>query len=176
MIGAGIFSAIAPAADAAERWILVSLVMAAAVAACNALASAQLAALYPEAGGTYVYGRERLGHVWGFLAGWGFIIGKVASCAAMALTFGYYVAPDYARALAGGAVVAFTLVNALGVERTAGAIRLLVIAVVACLAIPVASAAGVEHFDATRTFPDGSPPGGFAVIEGGALLFFAFAG
>ena len=47
--------------------------------------------LYPAAGGTYVYGRERLGHVWGYLAGWGFVIGKVASCAAMALTFGFYV-------------------------------------------------------------------------------------
>jgi len=88
MVGAGIFSAIAPAADVAKSWLLVSLAIAAGVAFCNALSSAQLAALFPAAGGTYVYGRERLGHFWGFLAGWGFVIGKVASCAAIALTFG----------------------------------------------------------------------------------------
>ncbi|MEJ7790643.1 MAG: amino acid permease [Gaiellaceae bacterium] len=62
--------------------------VAAVVAYANATSSAQLAALYPESGGTYVYGRERLGRFWGFLAGSGFVVGKTASCAAMALTFG----------------------------------------------------------------------------------------
>ena len=60
------------------------------IAYCNAVASAQLAAQYPTSGGTYVYGRERLGEWWGFLAGWGFVVGKTASCAAMALTFASY--------------------------------------------------------------------------------------
>ena len=114
MIGAGIFSAIAPAAGAADSWLLVSLMIAAAVAFCNALSSAQLAAIYPAAGGTYVYGRERLGHVWGYLAGWGFVIGKVASCAAMALTFGFYVNEDFARVLAVAAVAALTAVECAG--------------------------------------------------------------
>ena len=67
--------------------LLIGLLIAAFVAYCNATSSAELAALYPESGGTYVYGRKRLGHLWGFLAGWGFVVGKLASCAAMALTF-----------------------------------------------------------------------------------------
>jgi APA family basic amino acid/polyamine antiporter len=46
------------------------------VAYCNATSSAQLAAQYPTSGGTYVYGRERLGEWYGFIAGWGFLIGK----------------------------------------------------------------------------------------------------
>ncbi len=33
----------------------------------------------------HVYGRERLGEFWGYLAGWAFVVGKTASCAAMAL-------------------------------------------------------------------------------------------
>ncbi|MGN6800119.1 MAG: amino acid permease, partial [Gaiellaceae bacterium] len=90
MIGAGVFSAFAPAAAAAGSGLLVGLALAAGVAYCNAVASAQLAAQYPASGGTYVYGRERLGEWWGFLAGWGFVIGKTASCAAMALTFAVY--------------------------------------------------------------------------------------
>ena len=90
MIGAGVFSAFAPAAQAAGSALLIGLALAAAVAYCNAVASAQLAAQYPTSGGTYVYGRERLGEWWGFTAGWGFVVGKTASCAAMALTFASY--------------------------------------------------------------------------------------
>src|SRR3954471_8060598 len=93
MIGAGVFAAFAPAARAAGAGLLVGLAVAAACAYCNATSSAQLAAHYPTSGGTYVYGRERLGEWWGFLAGWGFVVGKTASCAAMALTFAAYAAP-----------------------------------------------------------------------------------
>ena len=94
MIGAGVFAAFGPAARAAGAGLLFSLGLAAVVAYANATSSAQLAALYPESGGTYVYGRERLGPIWGFLAGWGFVTGKTASCSAMALTFGAYAAPS----------------------------------------------------------------------------------
>jgi APA family basic amino acid/polyamine antiporter len=57
---------------------LIGLVIAAFVAYCNATTSAELAALYPESGGTDVYGRKRLGPFWGFLAGASFVIGKLA--------------------------------------------------------------------------------------------------
>jgi APA family basic amino acid/polyamine antiporter len=93
MIGAGVFAAFAPAARATGTGLLVGLVIAAVIAYCNAVASAQLAAVYPTSGGTYIYGRERLGHWWGFAAGWGFVVGKTASCAAMALTFASYAGP-----------------------------------------------------------------------------------
>lgn len=84
MLGAGVFSAFGPAAAAAGRGLLVALAAAATVAYCNALSSAQLAAQYPTSGGTYVYGRMQIGPWWGFAAGWSFLIGKTASCAAMA--------------------------------------------------------------------------------------------
>jgi APA family basic amino acid/polyamine antiporter len=100
MIGAGIFAAFAPAARAAGTGLLIGLGLAAVVAYCNAMNSAALAARYPESGGSYVYGRRRLGSVWGFLAGWGFVIGKTASCAAMALTFATYAVPGYEPAAA----------------------------------------------------------------------------
>src|ERR1700761_9751129 len=93
MMGAGVFAAFGPAARAAGTGLLIGWAIAAAIAYCNATASAQLAAVYPTSGGTYIYGRERLGEWWGFLAGWGFVVGKTASCAAMAITFGAYVVP-----------------------------------------------------------------------------------
>src|SRR4051812_26313037 len=122
MIGAGVFSAFGPAAAAAGSGLLAGLALAAGVAYCNAVASAQLAAQYPTSGGTYVYGRERLGAWWGFLAGWGFVVGKTASCAAMALTFAAYAVPGSAwaqRLTALAAVIALTAANLRGIPRTA---------------------------------------------------------
>ncbi|WP_138905802.1 amino acid permease, partial [Streptomyces albidochromogenes] len=135
MIGAGIFVALAPAARAAGSGplLLVGLALAAVVAYCNATASARLAALYPASGGTYVYGRERLGPFWGYLAGWGFVVGKTASCAAMALTVGAYLWPEQAHAVAVGAVVLLTAVNYAGVQKSAWLTRAIVAVVLVVL-------------------------------------------
>src|SRR4029450_2728217 len=112
MLGAGVFAAFSPAAGVAGAGLLIGLAVAALVADCNAIASAQLAAEYPTSGGTYIYGRERLGPWWGFIAGWGFVIGKIASCAAMALTFAAYVAPPaWERPLGVAAVIILAALN-----------------------------------------------------------------
>src|SRR3954454_15069500 len=126
MLGAGVFAAFSPAADAAGAGLLLGLAIAAVVAYCNATSSARLAALYPVSGGTYVYGRERLGDFWGHLAGWGFVVGKTASCAAMALTVGYYVAPDLVRPVAVTAVAGVTALNYFGVHKSALPTRVIV--------------------------------------------------
>ena len=123
MIGAGVFVAFAPAAARAGSWVWASLAVAAVVAVCNALSSARLAAQFPAAGGTYVYGRELLGPLPGFLAGWGFVVGKTASCAAMALTVGLYLWPEQSSVVAAVAVLALTVLSVLGVQRTATASR-----------------------------------------------------
>ena len=122
MMGAGVFAAFGPAARAAGAGLLVGLAIAAAIAYCNATASAQLAAVYPTSGGTYIYGRERLGPWWGFAAGWGFVVGKTASCAAMALTIGTYALPGpwwAQRLVAVVAVIGLTALNYRGITKTA---------------------------------------------------------
>src|SRR3954471_12345692 len=129
MMGAGVFAVWAPAAGAAGVGLLIGLLLAALVAHCNATASAQLAAVYPVSGGTYVYGRERLGQWWGFLAGWAFVVGKTASCAAMALTFASYAVDGSRwaqRLVAVVAVAAIAALNYRGVTRTAQLTRILV--------------------------------------------------
>jgi basic amino acid/polyamine antiporter, APA family len=126
MLGAGVFATFAPAAAVAGAGLLLALAIAAIVAYCNAIASAQLAARYPESGGTYRYGRHRLGPAWGFLAGWGFVIGKTASCAAMALTFGAYAWPSNSTAPAVAVVAVLTVVNCLGITKTARLTRILI--------------------------------------------------
>lgn len=178
MIGAGVFTALGPAAAAAGGGgggLLIGLAVAAVVAYCNATSSARLAARYPQSGGTYVYGRERLGEFWGHLAGWSFVTGKTASCAAMALTVGVYVWPDGARLVAVAAVVALTAVNYAGIRKSALLTRLIVAVVLAVLAVVVVIALGFGDADAARLIvPDGVTAGG--VLQAAGLLFFAFAG
>ena len=178
MIGAGVFAAFTPAAQAAGSGLLVGLVLAAAVAFCNATASAQLAAEYPTSGGTYVYGRERLGPWPGFLAGWGFVIGKTASCAAMALTFAAYAAPTgWERPVGIAAVVLLAAVNYRGVTRTAGLTRIIVAAVLVVLAVVVAACWIPGAAEPSRLFDGGVlAHGWYGILQSAGLLFFAFAG
>ncbi|WP_412077107.1 APC family permease [Streptomyces xanthophaeus] len=174
MVGAGIFAALAPAARAAGGALLAALALAALMAYCNAHSSARLAARYPSSGGTYVYGRERLGPFWGYLAGWGFVIGKTASCAAMALTVGAYVWPGQQHAVAVAAVVALTAANYGGVQKSARIARLIVAAVLAVLAAVVVVCLGSGAADAGRLA--GADWDAFGLLQGAGLLFFAFAG
>ena len=179
MIGAGVFSAFAPAAAAAGSGLLVGLLLAAVVAYCNAVASAQLAAQYPTSGGTYVYGRERLGEWWGFLAGFGFVVGKTASCAAMAITFGAYVVPgsEWGRRVAAlGAVAVLTGANLRGISRTARLARVLVATSLLALAIVVAAIAFGGETSSSHVGSVFAHGGVYGVLQAGGLLFFAFAG
>ncbi|MEH1125704.1 APC family permease [Micromonospora sp. CPCC 206061] len=176
MLGAGVFVVFAPAAaEAGGRGLLIALLLAGFVAFCNANSSARLAALYPESGGTYVYGRERLGDFAGFLAGWGFVAGKTASCAAMALTIGAYLWPAHARPIAVAAVVALTAVNLGGIRKTARATRWLVAATLAVLGTVAVVGLAAGHPTLSH-LSDSSGTGIRGTLAAAGLLFFAFAG
>ncbi|WP_100448605.1 APC family permease [Glycomyces xiaoerkulensis] len=173
MLGAGVFSVWGPAAAAAGSGpaLLTALAIAGVIAYCNARASARLAALHPQAGGTYVYGTRRLGPEAGFAAGWGFLIGKTASAAAMALTLGNYLLPDHPRVLGIAAVVAFCAINLLGVKKTAVASAVFATVTIAVLAAVVIAGAAVPV--AGRGVGDADPWG---VLTAAGFIFFAFAG
>lgn len=175
MIGAGIFAVIGPVVEVAGSGALLALLVAAGVAYCNAASSAQLAALYPESGGAYVYGQKRLGHFWGYLAGWGFVVGKMASCAAMALTFASYAASELMRPLAVGAVIALTAVNYFGVKKTALLTRAIVFLVLMALGAVIVAVLFGGQADVARLGLDGDWSF-YAVLQAAGLWFFAFAG
>ena len=177
MLGAGVFAAFSPAAGVAGAGLLIGLAVAALVAYCNATASAQLAAEYPTSGGTYIYGRERLGSWPGFIAGWGFVIGKTASCAAMALTFAAYAAPPaWERPVAVAAVIILATVNYYGITRTAALTKIIVAIVLATLALVVTASLSATHATASVRSWDLLAGGWYGILQSAGLLFFAFAG
>lgn len=177
MIGSGLFVAFGPAAGAAGTGLLAGLAIAGVIAYCNATSSAQLAAQYPRSGGTYVYGRERLGPWPGFLAGWAFVIGKTASCAAMALAFAAYTAPPgLERPIAAAAVIVLAAVNYRGITRTALLTRIIVGIVLAVVVVALWVLWAGYDGGASTGGAAGTPASVHGILQAAGILFFAFAG
>ncbi|WP_028649560.1 APC family permease [Nocardiopsis sp. CNT312] len=177
MLGAGVFAVFAPAVVGAGAWLPVAIVVAGAIAYCNAVSAARLAARHARSADAYVYGRERLGELWGYLAGWAFVVGKTASCAAMALTFAAYAVPGWERPVAAAAVAAVVVLDHWGVRRSTLAVKAVLVGVLAVLAAVVV-AMGFSGRLAAVTEVDGLGPwpGSFGLLGAAGVIFFAFAG
>jgi basic amino acid/polyamine antiporter, APA family len=177
IIGAGIFVVTGVAARAAGPAFVVGLLIAGVAATCNALSSAQLAAAYPQSGGTYEYGYQVLSPRLGFAAGWLFLVSKLAAGGTVALGFGAAVAalwPETPPRVAGvTAALVLTAGNYFGIKK-AGRLNTAVVGVsVSVLVLFVA--AGMPAFEASNLRPF-APAGIRGVLEAAALLFFAYTG
>ena len=170
MLGAGVFVVFGPAAKLAGSYLLLSIALAGIIASLNARSMRQLSKALPKAGGAYAFGREYLSNGWGFLAGMAFVIGKIGSVAAIALAAASYLYPTAKVEVAFAALAIMTLVNLLGINRTAlGAILLSIPTVVLLLLVGLTGLQPVAI--------DQQPPSILAgVLPAAALIFFAFAG
>ncbi len=170
MLGAGVFVVFAPASSLAGSFLLVAIFIAGAVAALNARSIRQLSKVLPKAGGAYAYGREYLSKSFGFIAGISFIFGKIGSVAAIALAAAAYIYPAAKTAVAISAVVIMTLINLLGVNRTALGALVLSLPTIGLLSL--VGVIGLQQgpgISATELSVSG-------VLSAAALVFFAFAG
>jgi APA family basic amino acid/polyamine antiporter len=176
MIGSGIFVAFSPAALVAQNAIFLSLFLASLVAFLNALTMSKLAVKYPLSGGTYVYGREILGPYWGYLAGSSFVVGKIASCTAMAYAVGTYLTPETPKITAIICIISVTVINILGIKKTALVSKIILMIVVISL---ITTATGLilnSSFVAPTILPMTKDIHWSSLLQGAAILFFAFAG
>ncbi|MDD2427338.1 MAG: amino acid permease [Eubacteriales bacterium] len=177
VIGAGIFVVSGVAAGIAGPAMLISLLIAGLAAAFNGLSSAQLAAGFPAAGGTYEYAYELLNPVAGFSAGWMFLASKLAAGGVVALGFasylrGFFPALDQ-RWSATVIVVLLVLANIAGI-RKAGMLNWVIVSITV-LSLLYFISAGSEVFDAENLVPF-APFGFLGIAEAAAVLFFAFTG
>lgn len=172
MLGAGVFVAFGPGYQLAGQFLFLGIILAGVIAYLNAASIAQLASVVTRSGGAYAYARHYLNNSWGFVAGFSFLLGKIGSAAAIALTFANYLFPTNPIPVALAAVVVMTAVNIAGVNRTAlgskilGVITLLFLLSVIVLAFfvePVAS-------NVSWNFSFGG------ILSAAAIFFFAFAG
>jgi APA family basic amino acid/polyamine antiporter len=199
IIGTGVFVSIGIAAETTGPSVILAIVVAAVVATCNGLSSAQLAACHPVSGGTYEYGYRWLGPRWGFTAGWMFLCAKSASAATAALGLSGYLlhalGHNNGEVIASGrgrgtpiiliAMAAIALVTVLvlsGIRRSSKSnivivsVTLISLAVFIIAGLPTAIGQGSE-----RLFPMFAPSdAATSPIEGFlracALMFVAFTG
>lgn len=177
IIGAGIFVVTGVAAKVAGASFIIGLIIAGVVASFNALSSAQLAAVYPQSGGTYEYGYRLLNPSMGFAAGWMFLISKLSAAGVVALGFGSYfhsLLPFFSPTTYSlSAIILLTVAN-LGGIRKAGAINIgIVLITLLSLTYFVLSGAGAMK---TSNFQPFAPFGMKGIAESAAILFFAFTG
>lgn len=177
ILGAGIFVVTGVAATMAGPALVASLLLAAVAATFNALSSAELAARYPQSGGTYEYAYQLLGPWRGFIAGWMFLASKMAAAGVVAIGLGAYanvLLPTVnPRVPAVAAVVAFTILNYFGVQRTSRVNLAIVAASITSLLLLVANAA--RTFSPANFVPF-APGGVSGTLEAAAILFFAYTG
>src|SRR3982751_2095588 len=144
IVGAGIF--LSPGI-VAQRLDTPLLVLAAwsvggAIALAGAFSYAELGALFPKAGGQYVYLRDGLHPIAGFMYGWALLlIIETGAIAAVAIIFANYAlriagGPDGARVpLAIAAIAILSIINYFGVKPGSRVLNVLVVLKVAALAI-----------------------------------------
>src|ERR687887_1518271 len=90
MIGSGIFitSAESSRLVGSPGWLLVAWALAGVLTITGSLCCAELAAMWPRAGGQYVFLREAYGPSIGFLFGWSlFLVVQTGTIAAVAVAF-----------------------------------------------------------------------------------------
>ncbi len=94
MIGSGIFIVSADMARTvgSPALLIAAWLVTAAMTIIGALSYGELAAMMPKAGGQYVYLREALGPLWGFLYGWTlFLVIQTGTIAAVGVAFGKFL-------------------------------------------------------------------------------------
>lgn len=180
ILGTGVFVSLLFAVQTAGEWAVISVSIAAALAVCNGLSSAQLAASHPVSGGTYEYGYRLLNPALGFNAGWMFLVAKGASAATAALAFGESVRhffpatnPIDARVFAVLAIIVLTGLVLTGVRRSVR-VNMVIVALV-LLSLGVFTISALTHSQSALQFRVGKFSVS-SVLQASALSFVAFTG
>ena len=177
IIGAGIFVVTGVAAGVSGPSFLIGLLIAGVVASFNGLSSAQLAAVYPQSGGTYEYGYRLLNPALGFSAGWMFILSKLSAAGIVAIGFGSYfhqLLPHFSPLVYSViAIVLLTIANLSGIQK-AGAINIAIV-LVTLLSLVYFIVGGIPNIQSSNFTPF-APNGYKGIAESAAILFFAFTG
>ena len=185
ILGTGVFVSIGLGADVAGASVVLAVILAAGLATCNGLSSAQLAANHPVSGGTYEYGYRWLSPRLGFTAGWMFMCAKSASAATAALSVSAYVLQQFSLSdmfVLPAALIIILIVTCLtlsGIKRSSRVNTIIVsITIISLLcfigaAFKVTNIVGSSHFDELFTSVSEDT---FSFFECIALMFVAYTG
>jgi APA family basic amino acid/polyamine antiporter len=190
VIGVGIFLTPGGMAKAlgSPAWLLAVWIVLGIWALSGALCYGELAARFPEAGGSYVYLRQAYGQQVAFLYGWmALLVLDPGLTAALAVGLADYLSsaldlsPLLVKLTAIGVIVGLAAVNMAGVQLGAGVLRWLTGLKVGLLALIALWGFGLRRGDWSNFVPlveqrPGSPPLTEGLAIAAVSAFFSFAG
>jgi APA family basic amino acid/polyamine antiporter len=173
MVGTGVFVAWQPAYQLAGSQLLLAVAVAAVIAILNAISNARLARAFPESGGGYIYGRECINPFVGQIAGWSFLIGKLASASAASLAIGAYLAPGQERIFALMSIAAVLLINISGIKFSVIAMTVMITVV---LSVLLSLSVGSDMSSTADIFIGFQGNQSLNIFAAAGIMFVAFAG
>ncbi len=177
IIGAGIFVVLGAAAALSGPALVGSVLLAAAVSLLTGLTTASLSRLYPRSGGVYIFTRETISDLAGFLVGWAWLFSNVIGGATVAVGFGHYLSFFFPRLPTAAGIVTVivltVLIQLLGAKESSRFNNVLDVVKIAVLLFFAVEA--FRHFRAANFHPV-LPFGVKGMWAGAAAMFFAYAG
>lgn len=183
IIGVGIFTTPGEIARdlPSAGWILLAWTVGGFLAMFGALTYAELGAMYPKAGGNYVFLKQAYGPLWSFLYGWAYtLVTSAGTIALLAIGFGEYLGiptgTGPSKLFSITVVVVLTLLNVRDVKLGAGVMDAITSLKVVAMALLVIAGFLIGHGNSQHFSPlfAGSAGGAVAAI-GAALVPMAFA-
>jgi len=178
IIGAGIFVIIGIAAGMAGPAIIISIFVSAVIAIFTGLSFSEIAQHISKEGGVYEYAKESFAPSAGFVGGTMWTFSNMIAISAVSLSMGSYINALFhlhINLIVFGipVIIMFAILNMLGIKNSAKTLSILVGVNVIILIIFVVS--GLFYFK-FADFSNFAPHGFTGVMEGSALIFFAFTG
>ena len=178
IIGAGIFVIIGIAAGMAGPAIIISIFVSAVIAIFTGLSFSEIAQHISKEGGVYEYAKESFAPSAGFVGGTMWTFSNMIAISAVSLSMGSYINALFhlhINLIVFGipVIIMFAILNMLGIKNSTKTLSILVGVNVIILIIFVVS--GLFYFK-FADFSNFAPHGFTGVMEGSALIFFAFTG
>jgi basic amino acid/polyamine antiporter, APA family len=177
IVGSGIFVVTGIVAGLAGPALVFSILLAGFIAIFSAMSVAELSAYLPSEGGTYAFAHELLSPFAGFISGWIWIFSNIFVGAAVALGFAHYAVQFFpylpVKAIACGICLVFILVNTMGIRQSSLVNNVLVTIKIVILLFFIGFGA---FFITGSQFVPVAPSGMYGVLQGSALIFFAYTG
>jgi len=182
VIGAGIFVVLGIAVGYAGPAVVVSMVIAGAVALFTSLSFAELGSAIPKEGGTYQYAYEMISPFVAFISGCMWLFAQTVAGSAVCLGLASYLVglfPAGVRSfvpvnvVAVCAALALTMLNLTGIKHSARVNNALVVTKILILCFFVI--VGVFKIN-PNNYSNFAPNGFFGILQGAGFIFFAYLG
>ncbi len=178
IIGAGIFVIIGIAAGKAGPAIIISILLSAIIAIFTGLSFSEIASHISKEGGVYEYAKESFRPSAGFIGGTMWTFSNMIAISAVSLSLGSYINSLFKIhinliLLGIPVIILFSILNILGIKNSTKTLTILVMVNIVILIIFIIT--GIFYFHASH-FTNFYPHGFNGIMEGSALIFFAFTG